>query len=883
MIGRVIGQYQITAKLGEGGMGVVYRATDLALRRDVALKFIRDPGVAGSDAHSRFMAEARAAAALNHPSICTVYQVLEAESDDGDDARVPVLAMELVPGENLATRLEREGPLPVAVCIRIATEVAEGLAEAHNHGVVHRDLKPHNVMTAGGRAKILDFGLSKPVSIEASSDLTTQRAAWTGTHEAPGQIVGTVAYMAPEQALGRSTDARADVFSFGVMLYELVTGRRPFQGADAGETLAKVIAGDFVPVPTLRPDVPAALDGVIRRCLQKDPSDRYRTASELADDLRGVSSAATTVSGTTTGIPTRRSSRGLPAIAGVVIVMAGVAAVLMTMNRGSSDATGPVAYEQLTFVNDASYPAISKDGSLVAYVRGEPWGELFATVAARATQKVVIQDLASNQVIDVGECRPCQHLQWSSDGASLFVLTERGVSQFSRLGGVVREFPAERVFFLAVAPGGTAFATAMQSPAEIRLTNTQTAAMTTIPIAGGQTAIRAIDWSPSGNRLAVLVADSDKRHIRTVALGGSEIIAAEDVGRVSAVKWSPAGDVLYYLKTSGLSRDLWALRVSAQTGVASGPPELILSGLQAGPNFSIAADGKSLAYTRETRFANLWSVSLTGGLTDDEPKQLTAGTRLDQYPAVSPDGSRVAFVRSDGRSSDVYVMARGGGEAARVTFLERVFGAPAWSPDGSRLAFCAEQAGARRVWTIPASGGTATAIDATACTALESEVPVSWAPAPDIIYQRDGNRNYHRIDTATGVESPLLSDPQRGWVFGPRPYGRQTAVLWNELSATGRRRGLWILGPEPGAERYVAPAVWPMAWSPDGSSIIGYDDQASAIVAVTVRDGSLRVIRDLQGRRVALVPAAAPDNRSMVYSAHSILADVWVVRNFGLK
>jgi serine/threonine protein kinase len=150
MIGRVIGQYQITAKLGEGGMGVVYRATDLALRRDVALKFIRDQIGAEADAHARFMAEARAAAALNHPSICTVYQVLEAESDDRPPGRVPVLAMELVPGETLATRLEHSGPLAIDDAIRVGVEVAEGLAEAHSHGVIHRDLKPHNVMTAGG-------------------------------------------------------------------------------------------------------------------------------------------------------------------------------------------------------------------------------------------------------------------------------------------------------------------------------------------------------------------------------------------------------------------------------------------------------------------------------------------------------------------------------------------------------------------------------------------------------------------------------------------------------------------------------------------------------------------------------------------------------------
>ena len=862
MIGRVIGQYQITAKLGEGGMGVVYRATDLALRRDVALKFIREQIGAESDAHARFLAEARAAAALNHPSICTVYQVLEAESDDGAPGRVPVLAMELVPGETLATRLEHSGPFAIDEALRLGLEVAEGLAEAHGHGVIHRDLKPHNVMTAGGRAKILDFGLSKPVRLEAHSDVTTQRAAWTGPHEAPGQIVGTVSYMAPEQALGRSTDARADVFSFGVMLYELVTGKRPFQGTETAETLARVIAADFTPPSALRPGLPAALEQVIRRCLQKDPANRYPTATELAADLRRVQITPAT-------------RRTWPVITAAVVVIAAIAAIQFWPGRASGPPAGPAEYIQVSFVNDASYPAISKDGSLVAYVRGEPWGELFATVAARAPQKVVIHDLASNQVIDVGECKPCLHPQWSSDGASLFLITQHGVTQFSRLGGVIREFPGERLPFLTVAPGGAAFATARQDAEAIQVTDTRTSAVSRIPVAGERTSIRAIDWAPTGDRLAVLVANKDRYHIWTVSRSGqTQTTVAEDVGRVSTIKWNPDGNAIYYLKISGLSRDLWKVPVNPRAEPA-GPPELSLGGLQGGPNFSIAQDGKSLAYTRETRFANLWTTSITSGVSD-EPTQLTTGTRLDQYPSISPDGTNVAFVRSDGRASDVYVMPRRGGPATRISFLEGVFGAPAWSPDGKRLAFCADQKGLRRVWTIPAAGGPAAPLEATNCTALESEVPVSWAPAADILYQRDGNRNYHRVNAATGKETPLLADPTRGWLFGPRTRDGLVTAMWNEKT----NRGLWIFGPGPQAERFVTPHVWPAAWSADGSTIIGYEDQRSAIVSVSARDGRVRELRNLQGRRIALVPAVAPDLRSIVYSAHSILADVWIIRNF---
>jgi hypothetical protein len=156
---------------------------------------------------------------------------------------------------------------------------------------------------------------------------------------------------------------------------------------------------------------------------------------------------------------------------------------------------------------------------------------------------------------------------------------------------------------------------------------------------------------------------------------------------------------------------------------------------------------------------------------------------------------------------------------------------------------------------------------------------VSWAPAADILYQRDGNRNYHRVDAATGKETPLLADPTRGWVFSPRTRDGQVTAMWNEKA----NRGLWIFGPGPDAERFLTPHVWPAAWSVDGSTIIGYEDQRSTIVSVSARDGRVRELRNLQGRRIALVPAVAPDLRSIVYSAHSILADVWIVRNFKSK
>src|SRR5437867_2532733 len=250
MIGTTISHYRILAKLGEGGMGLVYRAEDLVLRRPVALKFLAPDIIADTERRARFQREARLAAALNHPNTCVVHEVGQVEAIDGGTAAneplvpigTPFIAMELVDGETLAARLERTGRLPVADVLDLVSQAAAGLAEAHLHGIVHRDLKPQNVMvTAAGRVKILDFGLAKPYSTMRRDDPAISTAEMISADLGAGTVVGTVAYMAPEQLLGQPVDPRSDVFAFGIMLYELVTGQRPFRGDTATATADKIL------------------------------------------------------------------------------------------------------------------------------------------------------------------------------------------------------------------------------------------------------------------------------------------------------------------------------------------------------------------------------------------------------------------------------------------------------------------------------------------------------------------------------------------------------------------------------------------------------------------------------------------------------------------
>jgi tetratricopeptide (TPR) repeat protein len=292
----VVSHYRIVEKIGEGGMGLVFRAEDITLRRPVALKVLSETTAAGGGPRARLLREARAAAALNHPNICTIYEVREA-----DDASF--IAMELVEGETLHSLLGRAGPLPFGRLLDIAVDVADGLAEAHARRIVHRDLKPQNIMvTRQGRVKILDFGLAIPAPTAATHDAA---ASTSRTRSSGGQAIaggaragglqGTLPYMSPEQALGKEVDARSDIFSFGTVLYEMATGRCPFEAEGAMAILARILEAEPDPPARLQPGLPAAFERVLQRCLRKPAAERYDDARELVRallDLRGAAAGA---------------------------------------------------------------------------------------------------------------------------------------------------------------------------------------------------------------------------------------------------------------------------------------------------------------------------------------------------------------------------------------------------------------------------------------------------------------------------------------------------------------------------------------------------------------------------------------------------------------
>ncbi len=864
MIGQTILHYKILAKLGEGGMGVVYKAEDTRLKREVAIKFLPRHIAASDEEHERFKIEAQAAAALNHPNIATIHAI-----EDIDEEMF--IVMECVEGKELKQLIIDNSQLTIDNCLAYATQIAEGLKAAHAKGIIHRDIKSSNIMlTESGQVKIMDFGLAK--FVEASGRLSPLTKS--------GTTLGTAAYMSPEQARGEPLDQRTDIWSLGVVLYEMITGQLPFSGVYEQAILYAIVNEEPAPLSHHRAEVSKNLQRIVDKALEKDPQTRYQHVDNLLADLQQERKKLVTAT-ESSAIKKAPSTKFMFATA--AMIFAAIVIVSFYILNRQAALNIPAKHTQITFVGNAGDPAISPDGRSIVYVSG-----------AEGNQKVMVKDLAGGEPLEILSGIWCSSPSWSPDGSELAVNallqdSSRGTFFVPRLGGSFHHVP--RIGEpLRWSPDGSRIATKDGNDGAklIWFYNRATFDDASIRLGGTFTWLRDLDWSPSGNRLLFLTVKKDEHYqIWTIKTDGSEQQqVVEDSVELFSPRWSRHEEAIYYLRDTGQTQDLMKVQIAAATGTAEALPRILQSGLQTGASLTLSQDNKSALYTRGATSSNLWLTSLAGTEKGRivKTKQLTTGTSVIYAPTISPDGNRVAFSIQRGQYVNIFVMPIAGGAMQQLTFLNSSNVLSDWSPDGREIVYSSDIGGKTKVWRTNAEGGAPRPFEK---SELSGDTPaVVWSPGAQIMYQRTGNRNFHLLDPRTEEERPLVSNELVGWMFFPRysPDGKSVAVYWNRWEGGRSFRGLWRISLEDSSQVRLADGkLKPIEWSADGRWIYAWNPERkpAEIMMVPAYGGKPKTYVVLPFENVGeWYITMTPDGKMIVCVVPETQSDVWLMENF---
>ena len=757
-----LGPYEIVAPLGAGGMGEVFRARDTRLSREIALKILPESFAHDAARRARFKQEARAASALNHPNIVTVH-------DLGEEGEVSYIVTELVEGESLRALIER-GPVPARRLIDIAAQIADGLAAAHAAGITHRDLKPENIMlTREGRVKILDFGLAKVAGPAPDQGTVTVPL---GTD--PGTVLGTVAYMSPEQARGAAVDSRSDQFSLGLILHEMATGKQTFRRPSIPETMTAIIKED---APPLDASLPAPLRWVVERLLEKDPEERYVATKDLAHDLRTMrdrlSEASSSVALPPAPTAPARRRPLWPFGLAAACLAAGAALAIVLIPASETDLSRyqftPFAREETSEAD----PQWSPDGKIIAYrLQLHGVSQIFTKVvgAANAAQLTRASD-------------DCLRPFWSPDGLTVYYHSAGGLWAVAASGGDP-QLVMKSVARAAIHPDGKTFALAVGGKLLLGpLGQGKQSEYARDPFPA-QPRFRDFNFSSDGSQLAVSLATDSAREgelwILPVQAGTPRRVAQR---AYSSVSWFPDNRRLLLTRLLGMKFS----PVSLDT--ATGTERTLWSSSDYLGPASVAADGKRIAFTTG---ANLWDL-VEVSLQDGGVSPLVARGGLSMFPDWAPSGThyldatdesgRIAIEdRSvqEGFARELISMDSGNIPRSAVTM-----GEPRWAPDGRRFVFgigFGNDISGRQLWLSSAAGSRPFPID----PAADGSTAPCWSPDGEwiaYIRTKDAKRQLVKIhsaatgspivlaDSAPGIRSQTHWSPAGDWILYPAADG----------------------------------------------------------------------------------------------------------------
>ncbi len=665
MIGKTLGHYEILSPLGEGGMGQVYRARDTTLDRDVAIKVLPEDFASDANRLARFEREAKLLASLNHPNIATIFGF-----DESDGVRF--IAMELVEGQSLAERIQASGRIEVDEALEIARRIALALEAAHEAGVIHRDLKPANVQVApDGTVKVLDFGIAKVHEPEALSDLSQSPTAMLPT--ATGVIMGTAHYMSPEQARGKPLDKRTDIFSFGCVLYEMLTGQTAFAGETISDVLVAVIERepDWRFVPTTTPPLVLRL---LRRCLEKDPRDGCRCAS---------------------------GSLGRTVRIGGVVVVALIAGYLL---RGLGSTAPPEVWSlhQVTRSQSIeSQPSLSPDGQFIVYTSNQ-----------RGNHDIYWQLVGGQNVQNLTESSAADDHQpsFSPDGSRIAFRSERGDGGIYIMGGF-GENPRPLI--------GRGYDPSWSPDGEWVVFSDLGVADPTNLIRGGLAKVEVSDptnvvelhdngylprFSPNGHRIAYFdFSEGDQRSIFTIPAGGGDAVQVTDGAAVDwAPAWAPDGRRLYFSSDRGGIQNIWWVEIDEASGVPRGQPQRVSTGEADQGWLSVSGDGSSIAYTARRAPTNLQRVAFDpeSRRVIGAPEPITGGSNSVIRFDISPDGEWLVYA-TQASPGDLYLIsADGSGQVQQLTDDEYWDRNPRFSPDGRQIVYYNDRGSSTELWRM---------------------------------------------------------------------------------------------------------------------------------------------------------------------------------------
>jgi serine/threonine-protein kinase len=852
-------RYSIEREIGSGGAGIVFLAEDVKHARKVALKVLR-PEIGQSIGAERFLQEIRIAAQLSHPNILSLI-------DSGEEDGLLYYVMFYVAGESLRDRLIREKQLPVMEAVRLAREAAEALGHAHSAGVIHRDVKPENLLIEAGHALVCDFGIARAIGEAGRGGLTQT-----------GLAIGTPAYMSPEQATAEEVDTRSDIYSLGCVLYEMLAGSPPYYAATPQGILARKAVEPLPDVRVVRDTVPDHVEAALRGALGKVPADRFSTAEEFARALEGDQDA----------LPPSLGSQASPGWGRRLALIGGTAAVVaagmlgfFAMRKSAPPASLRTTFDQLTAqpgVEDS--PSLSPDGMWVVYA-GEGTGH--RDIFLRSVGGQLPINLTENSGAE--DHSPAfspsgEQIAFRSDrqGGGLFIMGRTGeaVRRVTSAGFNPAWSPDETRLVYATEHVGL-FPLNWEGRSEIWITDVATGE--TQRINDGD-AVQPT-WSPDGRWIAFTARMGNRTQMDIWIMsadGGESSTVTSDIPTDWSPTWSPDGGYIYFSSDRGGSMNLWRIPMDQSRGLPTGEAEPVTTPATFVAHPTISGDGRSVAYSHVLMTQNIEKATLdpsTGLMSDPVP--LTSGSRQWSSPDPSPDGTSVAFYSRDLPEGDLYIIREDGTGLRMVTGDSAMDRVPRWSPDGTHLAYFSNRSGELELWVIGADGsGNEKLTNASSSWG-------AWAP--------DGSRIAVNgiSDAKSGQPWVFLFDPARAWEEQevevlPPADSSMAPFRVNDWSPDGRRLagmtstsdlGVLVHDLVSGSyERLTDFGQWPV-WLADSRHLL-FVSGGSTFYLIDSQSKEIRQlfsgVRDTYGP-----PRVTRDGRGVVFSRRVTEGDIWLV------